>query len=155
MTILVFAPVMQLLSKGWNTLLYFTQLPNHPSFSGSLKSLKSHMISMHIVSFQNNSIFYNRYFKCVEKEVFRIERIAFSRYYVVNLEKFKIVFNLSASNCMCAQEREIDCISEMTDCCSHSGRKCGTRIKDGWRFRDTCLGNLRKKARLSEINFHV
>ena len=55
---------------------------------------------MHIVCFQNNSIFYNSYFKCIEQRLFRIERITFSRYYVVNLEKCEIVFKLSASNCI-------------------------------------------------------
>ena len=68
----------QLLSKSLNTLSYFTQLPYHPSFTVLLKILKSHMISMHIVSFQNNSIFYNSYFKCIEQGVFRIERITFT-----------------------------------------------------------------------------
>ena len=58
------------------------------------------MISMHIVSFQKNSVFYNRYFKCIEQEFFRIERKKFSRYYVVNLEKCEIVFKLLASNCI-------------------------------------------------------
>ena len=55
---------------------------------------------MIIVSFQNYSIFYNRYIKCIEQEVFRIERIIFSRYYMVNPEKCEIVFKRLASNCM-------------------------------------------------------
>ena len=90
----------QLLSKSLNTLSYFTQLPYHPSFSVLLKMSKSHMISMHIVSFQNNSIFYNSYIKFIEQGVFRIKRITFSRYYVVNLKKCEIVFKLLASNCI-------------------------------------------------------
>ena len=96
---MVFA-IIQLLSKSLNALSYFTQLPYHPSFSVLLKILKSHMISMHIVSFQENSIFDNSYIKCTERGVFRIEHMAFSRYYVVNLEKCEIVFKLLASNCM-------------------------------------------------------
>ena len=68
--------------------------------------LKSHMISMHLVSFQNNSIFYNSYIKCIEQGVFRIERITFSRYYVENLEKCEIVFKLLASNCIISFEGE-------------------------------------------------
>ena len=86
--------------KVINTLSHFTQPPNHPSFSVSLKILKSHMISMHLVSFQNNSIFYNSYIKCIEQGVFRIERITFSRYDMVNLEKCEVVFKFLASNCM-------------------------------------------------------
>ena len=54
---------------------------------------------MHLVSFQNNSIFYNSYIRCIEQGVFKIERITFSRYYVANLEKCEIVFKLLASNC--------------------------------------------------------
>ena len=57
------------------------------------------MISMHIVSFQKNSAFYNSYFKCIEQGILGIERITFSRYYVVNLEKCEIVFKRLASNC--------------------------------------------------------
>ena len=45
----------QLLSNSLNALSYFTEQPYHPSFSVLLKSLKSHMISMHIVSFQNKT----------------------------------------------------------------------------------------------------
>ena len=90
----------QLLSKSLNTILYFTQPPYHPSFSVFSKILKSYMILMHLVSFQNNSIFYNSYIKCVEQGVFRIERLTFSRYYVANLEKCEIVFKLLASNCI-------------------------------------------------------
>ena len=55
------------------------------------------MISMLIVSFQNNSIFYNSYIKCTEQGVFRIERIKISKNYVV---KGEIVFKLLASNCI-------------------------------------------------------
>ena len=51
------------------------------------------MISMRMVSFQNNSIFYNK------ERLFRIERITFSRYYVVNLEKCEIGFKPLTSNC--------------------------------------------------------
>ena len=58
---------------------------------------------MHIVSFQKNSVFYNSYFKCIEQGVFRIERITFSRYYVVNLEEWEIVFKLLTSNCIAVQ----------------------------------------------------
>ena len=58
---------------------------------------------MLLVSLQKNSIFYNSYIKCIEQGVFRIERITFSRYYVVNMEKFEIVFKLLASNCMFTQ----------------------------------------------------
>ena len=90
---------LQLLSKSLNTLSYFTQPPYHPSFSVLLKILKSHIMSMLLVSFQHNSIFYNSYIKCIEQGVFRIERITFSRYYVVNMEKFENVFKLLASNC--------------------------------------------------------
>ena len=88
----------QLLSKSLNTLSYFTQLPYHSSFSVLLKILKSHMISMHIVSFQHNSVFYDSYIKCIEQRLFRIERITFT-VYVVNLEKCEIVFQRLASNC--------------------------------------------------------
>ena len=56
----------QLLAKSLNTLSYFTQLPYHLSFSDLLKILKSRMISMHIVSFQKTSVFYNSYFNCIE-----------------------------------------------------------------------------------------
>ena len=62
------------------------------------------MISMNIVSFQNNSIFYNSYFKCIEQGAFRIKRITFSRYYVVNLEKCETVFKLLESNCTSDQK---------------------------------------------------
>ena len=58
------------------------------------------MNKIHIVSSENNSIFYNSYIKCIEQGVFRIEHITVSRYYVVNLEKYEIVFKLLASNCM-------------------------------------------------------
>ena len=58
------------------------------------------MISLHIVPFQKNFIFYNRDFKCIEQGVFRIQRVKFCRYYVLNLEKCVIVFKLLASNCM-------------------------------------------------------
>ena len=34
-----------------------------------IENLKSHMISMYMISFQNNSIFYNSYFKCIEQGV--------------------------------------------------------------------------------------
>ena len=77
----------QLLAKCVNTHSYFIQLPYHPSFSVFLKISKSHIISMHVVSFQNYSIFYNSFNKCIEQGVFRIERIIFSRYYVLILEK--------------------------------------------------------------------
>ena len=90
----------QLLAKSLNTLSYFTQLPYHPSFSVLLKILKSHKISMHIVSFQNNSKIFNSNFKYIEQGFFRIERITFSRYYVVKLEKCEIVFKFLASNCI-------------------------------------------------------
>ena len=59
---------LQLFSKSLNTLSYFTQLPFHPSFSVLLKILEFHMISMHIISFQNNSTtFYNSYINCIEQ----------------------------------------------------------------------------------------
>ena len=58
------------------------------------------MISMHIVSFQRNSVFDISYIKYIEQGVFRIERITFSRYYVVNVEMCEIVFKLLASNCI-------------------------------------------------------
>ena len=90
----------QLLSKSLNTLSYFTQPPYHPSVV-LLKILKSPMTSMHLVSFQNNSIFYNSYIKSIEQGVFRIKRITFSKiYYMVNLEKCEIVFKLLESNCI-------------------------------------------------------
>ena len=89
----------QLFAKGLNTLPYFTQLPYHPSFRVLFKILKSRIISMHLVSFQNNSIFYISYFKCIGPGVFRIERIKY-RHDVVILEKCDIVFKLLASNCI-------------------------------------------------------
>ena len=45
----------QLLFKYLSTLSYFTQMPYHPSLSVLMKILRSHMLSMHIVSFQNNT----------------------------------------------------------------------------------------------------
>ena len=57
------------------------------------------MIWMHVVSFQNNSLFYNSYFKCSQQGVFRIERITLSRYHVVILEKCEIVFKFLANKC--------------------------------------------------------
>ena len=62
--------------------------------------LKSHMISMHILSCQNHSIFYNTYFNGIEQGVFRREQITFSTHYVVILEKCEIVFKLLVSNCI-------------------------------------------------------
>ena len=59
----------------------------------------SHDFNACIVSFRNNSIFYNSYIKCIEQGVFEVERITFSRYYVVNLEKCEIVIKLLESNC--------------------------------------------------------
>ena len=50
-----------------------------------------------MIYFQNNSIFYNSGFKCIEQRFFKIERTTFSRYYVVKLEKCEIVFKLLAS----------------------------------------------------------
>ena len=94
------ADSVQLLSKSLNTPSYFTQLLYHSSFSVLLKILMSHMISIHKVYFQNNSIFCDRYFKSIEQCVFKIERITFTRYYVVNLEKWEIVFKLLESNCI-------------------------------------------------------
>ena len=96
--------VIQLLSKSLNTLSYFTQPLYHPSFSILLKILKSRDFN---ASFQNNSIFYSSYIKCIEQGVFRIERITFSRYYVVNLEKCEIVFKLLASNCISTKKRSL------------------------------------------------
>ena len=89
----------QLLAKSLDTHSYFTQLLYHQSFSVLLKILKSYIFSMHIASFKNNFIFYNSDFKCIEQGFIRIERTTFSTYYLVNLEKYKIVFKLLASNC--------------------------------------------------------
>ena len=66
----------------------------------TMNILKSHMISMHIFSCQNHSIFYNTYFEGIEDGVSRREQITFSTHYVVILEKCEIVFKLLTSNCI-------------------------------------------------------
>ena len=66
---------------------------------------------MHIVSFQNNSVFFNSYFKCVEQEFFRIELAIFRRYYVVKLEKCEIVFKRLANNCVSLDFLDETCVN--------------------------------------------
>ena len=62
---------------------------------------------MQLYIFQNNFIFYNSYFKRIEQGVSRIERLIFCRYYMVIVEKFEIVFNFLASNCI------LDCLCNL------------------------------------------
>ena len=88
----------QLLSKSLNTLSYFTQPQYHQSFNVIFENFEvSQGFNAFSESFQNNSIFYSSYIKCMEQAVFGIERITSSRYYVVNLEKCEIVFKLLES----------------------------------------------------------
>ena len=53
-----------------------------------------------MVTFQNNSVFYNSHFKWIEQGVVRIDSITNSRYYMAIFEMGEIVFKLLASHCI-------------------------------------------------------
>ena len=55
---------------------------------------------MHLLTIQNNSVFFNSHFKWIEHIFFRVERKTIGRYYVLILNKCEIVFKFFASHCM-------------------------------------------------------